>query len=179
MAPPQVNQLAWVRYSWINRPDSDTFSRSLEQALAAGLEKVSSNSGYALYRAPAAPVGGAATLASQNMTEPVVNFRLAEATAHLWRGTFLPAENVNVHKGALTVDFARSTFATRLDVSNPSMGADNISASGAVLPSGALRADVSNAAIAGGLSTDGREAGYAFEKTLGSGVLRGITLWGR
>lgn len=173
--PPQVNQLAWVRYSWINRPDSDTFSRSLEQALVAGLEKVTSNTGYALYRTP----GTTALLASQANVEPVVNFRLAEATAHLWRGTFLPAENVNVHNGALSVDFARSTFATRLDVSNPRIGADNISASGTVLPTGALRADVSNAAIAGGLSADGREAGYAFEKTLNNGVLRGITLWGR
>ena len=178
--PPQVNQLAWVRYSWINRPDSDTFSRSLEQALEAGLEKVASNSGYALYRLPATATGTAPSLASQNMAEPVVNFRLAEATAHLWRGTFLPAENVNVHNGALTVDFGRSTFATRLDVSNTRIGAENITASGAVLPTGALRADVSNAAIAGGLSSDGREAGYAFEKTLGNnGVLRGITLWGR
>ncbi len=180
--PPQVNQLAWVRYSWINRPDSDTFSRSLEQALEAGLEKVASNSGYALYRPPstATGTGTAPSLASQNMAEPVVNFRLAEATAHLWRGAFLPAENVNVHNGALTVDFGRSTFATRLDVSNSRIGAENITASGAVLPTGALRANVSNAAIAGGLSSDGREAGYAFEKALGNnGVLRGITLWGR
>ena len=177
--PPQINQLAWVRYGWINRPDSDTFSRSLEQALSAGLEKISGNSGYALYRTPGTATAAAAMLASQASIEPVVNFRLAEATAHLWRGAFVPAENVNVHNGALTVDFARSTFATRLDISNPTMGADNISASGSVLPTGALHADVSNAAIAGGLSSDGREAGYAFEKTISNGVLRGITLWGR
>lgn len=179
VVPPQINQLAWVRYSWINRPDSDTFSRSLEQALTAGLDKVASNSGYALYRTPSSVTDAGASLSSQTSAEPVVNFRLAEATAHLWRGAFIPAENVNVHKGALTVDFSRSTFATRLDVSNPRIGAENISASGAVLPSGVLRADVSNAAITGGLSTDGKEAGYAFEKTLNNGVLRGITLWGR
>lgn len=178
--PVQANQLAWVRYTWINKPGSDTFSRSLEEALAAGLEKAAANSGYALYR-PASTDGNSAAgmMASQAAAEPVVNFRLANATAHLFRGAFVPAENVDVHSGALTVDFARSNFATRLDVSNATIGAENVSASGAILPTGVFKADSGNAAIAGALSSDGREAGYAFEKTLAPGVLRGITLWGR
>ena len=180
VTPPQVNQLAWARYKWINKPDSDTFSHTLDEALQTGIEKVASNSGYALYRVPGAGAESAsAMLASQAAVEPVVNFRLAEATAHLWRGTFVAAEDVSVNGGSLKVDFGRRNFATRLDVSNPTIGAESISASGAVLDTGAFKAAGGNAAVAGGLSADGREAGYGFEKTLGSGVLRGITLWGR
>lgn len=173
--PPQVNQLAWVRYSWVNKPNSDTFTHSLQEALAAGLEKVASSASYVLYRTP----GGSAALAANNASEPVVNFRLADATAHLWRGIGRPAEAVEVVNGSLTVDFSRSTFGTQLNVNNARIGSQNVNASGTVLPSGLLQATAGNATLAGALTPDGREAGYAFQKAIGSDMLQGVTLWGR
>lgn len=173
--PPKVQQLTWVRYSWINKPSSDSFTRLLTYALAQGLDKVAGNSAYTLYRTP----GGSATLAAVNPAEPVVNFRLAEATAHLWRDAGRSSEAVDVLNGSLKVDFSRNTFGTSLDLTNPRIGQQNINASGTILPSGVLQATTGNASLAGALTPDGREAGYAFQKPIGFDVLQGVTLWGR
>lgn len=173
--PPQVQQLTWVRYSWMHKPSSDTFTRFLTYALAQGLEKVVGNDAYTLYRPP----GGSSTLVAANPAEPVVNFRLAQATAHLARGLGAPSEAVDIHNARLTVDFGRSTFGTSLDLSNPRIGPQNIHASGNVLPSGLLQATSGNASLAGAITTDGREAGYAFQKPIGFNMLQGVTLWGR
>ena len=174
IGPPQVQQLTWVRYSWIHKPSSDTFTRFLTYALAQGLEKVVGNASYTLYRPP-----GGSSLVAANPAEPIVNFRLAEATAHLARGLGVPSEAVDVHNARLTVDFSRSTFGTSLDLSNPRIGQQNINASGNVLPSGLLQATSGNATLAGAITTDGREAGYAFQKPMGFNMLQGVTLWGR
>lgn len=175
MLPPEVKQLSWVRYSWVNKPSSDTFTQLLTQALAAGLEKVVANPSYVLYRLP----GSGTTLAVQNLSDPIVNFRLAEASAHVWRGISRPAEAVEVLNGSLAVDFSRSTFGTNLELANPRIGQQNINVSGTILPSGLLQATVGNATLAGALTADGREAGYAFQKPLGFDILQGVTLWGR
>lgn len=37
----------------------------------------------------------------------------------------------------------------------------------------------SRQSVAGAVSLDGKEAGYLFERGLGSGLFRGKTLWGR
>lgn len=175
MQPPEVKQLSWVRYSWINKPSSDTFTQLLTQALAAGLDKVTANPAYILFSSP----GTGATLAVQNLAEPIVNFRLADATAHIARGIAQPADPIDVLNGSLTVDFSRNTFGTSLNLHNTRVGNQNISASGNILPSGLMQATAGNATLAGALTPDGREAGYAFQKPMGFDTLQGATLWGR
>jgi hypothetical protein len=123
---------------------------------------------------PAAQPG--AVLVSADAT---AEFRLAHASAQLVRESGRITEAVNVNEGTFNVDFVRSTYATRLSLSNPAMGADTLVASGNVAPNGVLQTTSSNAAINGALSLDGREAGYAFEKSVNAGNVRGITLWGR
>lgn len=174
--PPQVTLLSWVRYGWVAQPDSDTFTIRLNEALVAGLEKVVGNSNYVLYQRPS---GTEAIAAAQPLADPVVSFRLADASAHLWRNAFRPAEDVSVRAGALTVDFSRSIFSTLLSLSSPSIGVEQISAGGAILPNGVMRAENGNASLFGAVTPNGREAGYAFEKAISSGLLRGVTLWGR
>lgn len=171
--PPVVAQLSWARYDWIKKMDADTFSRSFEAALAAGGERLPGNGSYTMFR-PAAQPG--AVLVSADAT---AEFRLAHASAQLVRESGRVIEAVNVNEGTFNVDFVRSTYATRLSLSNPAMGADTLVASGNVTPNGVLQTTSSNAAINGALSLDGKEAGYAFEKTVNAGNLRGITLWGR
>ena len=176
MLPPEVKQLSWVRYSWINKPSSDTFTQLLTQALAAGLDKVTANPSYVLFSRP----GTGTTLAAQDLADPIVQFRLADATAHIAReGLQRPAEVVDVLNGRLTVDFSRNTFGTSLNLHNTRVGNQNISASGNILPSGLMQATAGNATLAGALTPDGREAGYAFQKPLGFDTLQGATLWGR
>ena len=177
--PPQVTQLAWARYAWTPRSSADDFSHSAAEAIKAGLEKVATTVNYALYRVPADAAGMAGAWASQLATGPVVDFRLANAAASLAPSSGKPVQNVNVLDGSLRVDFARSEFATQLNLENPSMGFQQISAAGNVTSNGTFQAANSNATVAGGLSGHLQDAGYTFEKALPAGKLTGITLWGR
>lgn len=173
VVPPVVTQLSWARYDWTRKMDADTFSRSFEAALAAGGERLPGNLSYTMFR-PISPAG--TVLASSDAT---AEFRLAHASAHLVRESGRVTEAVNVNEGTFNVDFVRSTYTTKLSLSNPAMGADTLVATGNVTSNGVLQTTSSNAAINGALSLDGKEAGYAFEKAVSVGNVRGITLWGR
>lgn len=172
--PPQVNQLFWSRYIWVKTMDGDNFTRNLGEALAAAnYGKLSSNGDYLLFR-PTASSGTTVT-----SPDAVANFRLANSTAQLALASGKPNELVNVNDGTLSVDFTRATFATRLGLSSQTIGSEAIVASGTITPAGVLQTVNTNAAISGALSLDGKEAGYAFDKTVAAGTLRGVTLWGR
>lgn len=171
--PPQVTQLGWVRYGWTPKPDTDTFSHQFEQAVAAGLERAWGNANYVVFRLPT-PAG--AVLAP---TDASASFRLASSAAHLSLRSSNKTETVNVDGGSLFVDFSRSTFSTMLALSSPTIGGDQIGASGTVRSNGTLQATQGNATLGGALSLDGQDAAYAFEKAHAAGTLRGITLWGR
>ena len=171
--PPQVTQLAVVRYNWTPKASTDTFTYQFEQAVAAGLERAGGTTNYVFFRQPSAP---GAILAPQDAS---ASFRLAESTAHLAVARTGKTETVNVHQGSLNVDFTRATFATLLALSSPTLGGDFVSASGTVASNGALKSTEGNASVGGVLSLDGRDAAYAFEKAHAAGTLRGVTLWGR
>jgi hypothetical protein len=110
-------------------------------------------------------------------TDTAANFRLAAGNAQLaTRGL---TEAVQINGGTLNVDFSKATFATSLNMSNPTMGADTLQASGTVQPNGVMRGSGANTFMAGALSLDAKEAGYFFEKSISAGRLSGITLWGR
>jgi hypothetical protein len=171
--PPQINQLFWQRNDWIAKMDADTFTRTFAQAVASGAERLPGNGSYALYREPTAP---GAVLTTTDVT---AEFRLAKSSVQLTRDSGRIIEPVNVNSGTFSVDFVRSTFATQLTLSNPAMGADNLVASGTIKTNGVLQTTSTNAAINGALTLDGREAGYAFDKPVNVGNIRGVTLWGR
>ncbi len=171
--PPQVTQLAWARYAWIRDEGFDTLGQTFEQASAAGREAVVFGTAHALTRS-ASPVGAMLTT-----SDSAVNFRLAGASAFFRRDFDHGVEAAKVDNGMLSVDFSRSTFSTQLGVSSPTLGADNVSASGTIGKDGVMRSTSANAIVQGATTLDGKEAGYLFEKNLASGALRGVTLWGR
>jgi len=171
--PPQVTQLTWARFDWISKMDADIFSRSFDEAVASGNERLPGNGSYSLFRQPTPP---GSVLSSSDAT---AEFRLANASAQLVRQAGRITEAVSVNNGTFSVDFVHATFATNLSISNPAMGSDTIAASGNIKPNGVLQALNSNAAINGALTLDGKEAGYAFDKLVNVGNVRGITLWGR
>ncbi len=173
VVPPVVTQLTWARYDWITKMDADTFSRSFDAALAAGGERLPGNGSYTMFRPVAQP---GAVLVSADAT---AEFRLAHASAQLVRESGRVTEAVNVNDGTFNVDFVRSTYTTKLSLSNAAMGADTLVATGNVTANGVLQTTSSNASINGALSLDGKEAGYAFDKAVNVGNVRGITLWGR
>jgi hypothetical protein len=170
-APPVIAQLAWGRWAW-NAPAGDTLSRTFEDAMQYGWHSTVGNGAYGLYRA------GADSKALLQTNEASANFRLAGGSAQ-FLVPFSPAETVSVDSGSLSVDFSRATFATQLNVSNPTIGANSLQADGIIRPNGVMLGQGGNAYVAGALSMDGTEAGYFFEKPLSAGTLSGITLWGR
>lgn len=175
VTPPQVRQLSWGRMPWLEKMDADTFTKSWNDAIASGDERVAGVGigTYNLFRTPS-PAG--AVLTSSDVR---ADFRLANSTAQIVRQAGRIIEPVNVTGGTLSVDFARATFATQLGLQNAAMGTETITASGNVQSNGLLQTLNSNATVTGALTLDGKEAGYTFSKTLGSGLLYGATLWGR
>ena len=176
LGPPQVNQLFWGRYIWTQVMDGDNFTRSLGDALAvANHDKLTGNGNYLFFR-PAATTSLGAVMTSP---DTLVDFRLANSTAQLALANGKSTESVSVNDATLRVDFTRSTFATRLGLSSKTLGTDAVVASGTITPAGVLQTVATNAVITGALTLDGKEAGYAFDKAVSTGVLRGATLWGR
>ena len=172
---PQIPQLAWGRYTWITPVDGDTVSRSFEEASQNGRLITVGNGSWGLFRA--APNDNALLQTS----EASASFKLNGGIGQLANssGRFTTVEAVQVNNGTLNVDFSRSTFATQLNVSSPTIGANNLQANGIVRPNGVLLGQGGNTFVAGALSLDAKEAGYFFEKSLPAGNLSGITLWGR
>lgn len=173
--PPVVTQLVWARMAEV-APDGDSLSRSFAQAIEGGRQGTVGNFAYSLYRevSATAPV----VLATADTS---ANFRLAGSAAQLTMpsGRSTVSEAVQVNNGTLSVDFAHSTYATQLNVSNARIGVDSVTSNGIIKSNGVLLGQGGNAYTAGALSLDGKEAGYFFEKTLAAGQLTGLTLWGR
>ncbi len=173
--PPVVTQMVWARMAEV-APDGDSLSRSFAQAIEGGRQGTVGNFAYSLYRevSATAPV----VLASADTS---ANFRLAGSAAQLTMpsGRSTVSEAVQVNNGTLSVDFAHSTYATQLNVSNARIGVDSVTSNGIIKSNGVLLGQGGNAYTAGALSLDGKEAGYFFEKTLAAGQLTGLTLWGR
>lgn len=173
--PPEVKQLVWARLAAV-ASDGETISRSFAQAMQNGREGTVGNGAYSLFRN--SPATGPAILTS---SDTFANFRLAGAAAQLVRteqGVDF-SEAVQVGAGTLNVDFAKSTYATQLNVSSSRIGTDVVTSNGLVKPNGVLQTQGGNAFTSGAISLDGKEAGYFFLKSLPAGHLSGITQWGR
>lgn len=170
--PPQ---LMWARLGAI-ASDSDTISRSYAQATEGNRQLTLGNGTYTLYRQASA--SGPTTLTTSDTS---ANFRLGGGTAQLvWsvRGVGF-TEPAVVNGGSLSVDFARATYATELNISSARAGTDNLASAGTIATDGIMLSNSGNALTVGALSLNGREAAYLFEKTVSTGVLTGITQWGR
>lgn len=105
-----------------------------------------------------------------------VDFRLSRASATFEGGGRL--ETASVDGGTLNIDFARRTFATGLLLSSASGGSTELRAGGEVRNNGTFAVRDSEQLVAGAVSSDGKEAGYLFERSAGGGLFKGRTLWG-
>lgn len=175
--PPEVKQLVWANMLAMAQV-GDTISKSYaDVAKMKGYQGTVGNFEYGLYRDASNSSTG-----MLNAAEPSANFRLAGGAAQVLstdiRGV-TSTEVANINSGTLSVDFAKSTFATQLQVQVPKLGQETVSSTGVVQSNGVFRGGNDTTFLAGALSLNGTEAGYFFEKTIASGQLRGITLWGR
>lgn len=167
---PVVNQLIWMRWPWTQTSATDTLSQAFDAATLKGHELITTDGAYVLMRVNPE---GRALLTSDGRAD----FRLAGATAQLVRADIL--DPVTINNGRLSVDFARASYTTLLNVSADRLGTQELAASGQIQPNGGMSGSTGNMVTRGALSTDGREAGYFFSSNQPAGQVRGITVWGR
>lgn len=173
--PPPPKTLSWGRYTYGQLLSGDTFSKEISVAMLQANERLASNGSYALFR----PLEDGKPIA-YSPGSGSAQFRLEGASASVLRnGLVSTIEHVSVTAASLGVNFDNSTFSTRLDVQGAQLGTDVIQASGTISSTGLMRSVGGNSIVQGGLSADGREAGYLFQKGIPSGTLQGITVWGR
>lgn len=166
--------LGWARFAWAQKLSGDDFSQQFESAMLSGNERLGGSGAYTLLRQATeghatafAPLAGKA------------QFQLAAIAGNVIRDNGSTFEAFKLDAASLSVDFTRATFATRLLVTGPQLGADTVHAAGSISSTGLFQANSGNSNLQGGLGANGREAGYAFQKGVDGGVLSGITLWGR
>lgn len=166
--PMPERQLVWGRFSYASdRP----WTLSLPYADARlGRHAVVGEPGeFALWR----------TGPSDKDLEPGlsgrINFALAAADALLFgaQGT----EPVTVGAPRLTMDFDRRRFETQLTLQAPGRPEQTLQAGGQLTSEGRFIGVQPGQRVAGGLSFDGREAGYLFNLQAREGLYQGMTLW--
>jgi len=173
LPPAQAKELTWGRYAWSPQLAGDDFSREYEAALMQGKQSLGGNGAFSLLRTQT-------NLA--NFTPPsegVAKFRLANASAGVIGLDSKLIEAVRVNQASLDVNFASATYATQLQLQAPVMGDQVLVSSGGINANGTLRVDAGNTYLFGGFNSNGKEAGYLFQKAVPNGILMGTTLWGR
>jgi hypothetical protein len=174
--PPTPTSLpmAWIHnVSGWNVP-ANSISTRFNEASLAGRTAVVGNFFINLYRDEITP---------KDFTPPkqTANFTLQSASANfdLPIAYGRPSEIVTVSGATLAVDFVRSTLTTQMDLTSAAIGKDHFVASATITPAGIFTDNTGTQKIAGAFSTDARQAGYLFEKSINNGRVSGLTLWGR
>lgn len=180
-AQPDANaQLVWGRWGG-NASDGDRVGMSefLAQTGRAPTGVGDSETGFQLYRAWPTQ-GGGLFPSSLNAS---VDFALSRASATFTPKGSTTSEVAYIETGALTIDFARLTWATKLPVTSASGGSHELVAGGSNLNSSngtfaVVDKDNAKNVVRGAVSIDGKEAGYLFKWDWGTGTFNGRTLWG-
>jgi hypothetical protein len=166
-------QLLWGRYTLSAAFNDDV---SVPFAIARlGRHEATGSEQFTLFRADDPTNPGRELRTGEGQ----VDFRLSRAQATYENAGTVEAASVD--GGTLSLDFSRRTFATALALSAPSVGNAELRMAGNVRGDGtfSVRDVDSRQSVVGAVSLDGKEAGYLFERGLGSGLFRGKTLWGR
>ncbi|MBL4571928.1 MAG: FecR domain-containing protein [Gammaproteobacteria bacterium] len=159
-------QMVWGR--WASEPSAqERITLNFEEA-RVGRKVTVGNSEYALFR-----VEGPRPQVERGLGP--VSFSLASAQAFYNSESGIVAMQVN--RGNLAIDFDQSSFTTELNLNHISTGFVDFAASGTISDRGYFNAIADTQRLAGAVTTDGREAGYFFEKQLENGSVNGLTLW--
>jgi hypothetical protein len=179
VTPPIIknSQLSWARMypAWVG----DNLSKSYTEASAGRQVTVGNSNGqYLLYRKGDADDIDMRSIFASGLGR--VNFNLEFSQANLVRDGV--SEIAKVQSGTLGIDFSKRQFDTAISVSNEKTGIVKIEAQGeinrftGIMFGGDINKD---GRVVGALSTDGQEAGLAFDRQTDKGLVSGITLWGR
>lgn len=109
-----------------------------------------------------------------------VDFKLSAASAY-HRSASNELAPAAIDSASLSVDFGRRSYSTQISVSAQGVPTTAAQFAGSIdAQSGIfLGASVPGGRLAGGLSSNGRQAGYHFSVPIGFGSISGATLWSR
>ena len=166
------SKLVWGR--WASTPlPGDSMTIGFKDAMLGN--RVTVGDGYFfLFRTPET-----INLLPSLKTRAEFNLTSATAIHRLSSGEIATA---TVDSGRFSVDFAQRNYDTQLKVSAAGIPSQTIDFRGAIDSTNGIFLGVGNSAesnLAGALSLDGKQAGYAFRSPVGLGSLQGATLWGR
>ena len=170
---PASLPLVWLHNAQGWNVPSNTISVRFDDASAAARNAVVGNFFINLYRDETI---------TKTFTPPstTANFSLLNASANFTQpDTGRPSEPVSVSAAKLSVDFARNTLSTQMNLASPSLGTNVFSATAAVTRDGVFTSNNTSQQLAGAFSTDASQAGFVFEKRMSIGTVSGLTLWGR
>lgn len=170
--PPEPLALVWGR--WGDPASSADFALPLEVARERG-RGVAAGGPYVLFNSQP-------TQAAWPAEHGVVGFSLSQVAAH-YQKTGEQVKPVAVTGGTLTVDFAERQFRTQMQLADMPPTLSEIRGSGTIGPDGSFNSRIDVGAvkqdISGAVTLDAKSAGYWFQRASASGVVSGITLWGR
>ena len=165
-------RLVWGRWAQAPAP-GDALTQSFRQALQ-GNEVTVGDGYYFLFREPNVP-NQLPSLGNQ------VSFKL-QASAAQYRTPGNEIVAAQVDGGSFSIDFARRSFNTQLQVQANGIASQNLNYSGKVdVQTGIFTSPAlaGQGNLAGALGLDGRQAGYFFNSPVGLGSVSGATIWGR
>jgi FecR protein len=165
--PPDPATLVWGR--WGNPSSAADFALPREQARAQG-QAVVYGWPYSLYRQQAAD----ATWPTQ---AGKVGFALQNSVAEYKTAT--GTQPATISQGSLTVDFAKARYQTQLQLQGVPYSLSNISANGIIGRDGVFETRTGNQSVAGAVTFDAQSAAYLFQRAGSTGIVSGITQWGR
>ena len=173
VAQPADLPLVWLHNAQEWNVPKNTISMRFDEASAAGRNAIVGNFFINLYRDETITkvFTPPATTASFNLLNASANFAQPDLGGR--------TESVSISGAKLSVDFARSTLATQMDLTSPALGTERFAATAAVTRDGIFTSNTSSQQLAGAFSTNAGQAGYVFEKRLSTGTVSGLTLWGR
>jgi len=164
------NNLIWGRWTGLDGQGAQERISVTYSIASANRDVMNGNDTYVLFRD-----SGGSELVQPDLG--LVSFALNSAQAFYHSGSGVMAMEVN--GGSLQVDFGKKSFATQLGLSSTATGNVDFTSSGKIQNAGFFYNNSDTQIIRGAVSLDGTEAGYVFEKQLGTGTsVEGITLWG-
>ena len=173
VALPADLPLVWLHNAPGWNVPNNTISVRFDEASAAGRNAIVGNFFINLYRDETI---------TKVFTPPLVtaNFNLLNASANFVQPDLGGrTETVSISGAKLSVDFARSTLATQMDLASPALGTERFAATATVTRDGIFTSNNTSQQLAGAFSTNAGQAGFVFEKRLSTGTVSGLTLWGR
>ncbi len=164
-------QLVWGRWG-VFGPGGDQVSVPFSLARLDRHVTVADDD-FGLFRTNAAGAGHQFS----DLTAGSVDFRLTRASASYTLGA--AEEKALISAASLSIDFARRSFATGLDLATAAGVKGELRVAGEIRSDGIFSVRDADQRVSGAVAHDGREAGYLFERSAGGGLFRGITLWGK